>query len=84
MATGSRKAVEHGFKESHTKNSHTVDEYFKKLKIYYLRVDKDTKVSEYFARYTVVCTDLCKFIYHILQKRSREIPVIPVNTCLLK
>ena len=32
-ATGSRKAVERGFKESLTKNSHSVDEYFKELKI---------------------------------------------------
>ena len=33
VATGSRKAVEHGFKESLTKNSYTVDEYFKELKV---------------------------------------------------
>ena len=32
VATGGRNAVEHGFKESITKNSHTVDEYFKELK----------------------------------------------------
>ena len=45
MATGSRKAVERGFKESLTTNSRTVVKYFKELKINYLGVDKDTKVS---------------------------------------
>ena len=39
VAAGSRKAVGHGFKESFTKNSHTVDEYFKELKVKYLRVE---------------------------------------------
>ena len=72
VATGSRKAVEHGFKESLTKNSHTVDEYFKGLKINYLRVDKDTKVRKHFEQSTIVCTDLCKFANLVLQKRSLE------------
>ena len=45
VATGSRKAVERGFKESLTTNSHTVVKYLKELKINYLGVDKDTKVS---------------------------------------
>ena len=58
VATGSRKAVEHGSRESLTKNSHTVDEYFKELKINYLRVDKDTMMSEHFEQSTIVCTDL--------------------------
>ena len=72
VATGSRKAMEHGFKESLTKNSHTVDEYFKELKINYLKLDKDTKVSKHFEQSTIVCTDLCKFVDLVLQKRSLE------------
>ena len=36
----------------------------------YIRVDKDTNVSEYFEQSTVVCTDLCKCVVLILQKRS--------------
>ena len=72
VATGSRKAMEHGFKESLTKNSHTVDEHFKGLKINYLRVDKDTKVRKHFEQSTIVCTDLCKFADLVLQKRSLE------------
>ena len=72
VAAGSGKAVEHGFKESLTKNSHTVDEYFKELKINYLRVDKDTKVSEHFEQSTILCTDLCKSVDLVLQKRSLE------------
>ena len=36
-ATGSRKAVEIGFKESLTKNNHTVHEYLKELKINYFK-----------------------------------------------
>ena len=58
VATGLRKAVEHGFRESLTKNSHTVNEYFKELNIYYLRVDEDTMMSEHFEQSTIVCTDL--------------------------
>ena len=34
------------------------------------RVDKDTKESEHSEQSTVVCTDLCKFVVLILQKRS--------------
>ena len=36
----------------------------------YLRVDKDTKVSEHSEQSTVVCIDLGKFVVFILQKRS--------------
>ena len=50
----------------------SVDEYFKELKINYLRVDKDTKVIEHFEQSTVVYTDLCKFVDLVLQKRSLE------------
>ena len=72
MTTGSRKAVEHGFKEILTKNSHTVDEYFKELKTNYLKVDKDMKVTEHFEQSTIVCTDICKFVDLVLQKKSLE------------
>ena len=72
VATGSRKAVERGFKESLIKHSHSLDEYFKMLKISYLKVDKDTKVSENFEQCTVVCNDLPKFVDLVLQKRSLE------------
>ena len=65
-ATCSRKAVEHGFIESIAKNSHTVDKYFKELKINYLRVDKDTKVSKHLEQSTIVCIDLCKFVDLVL------------------
>ena len=53
-------------------NSHSVDEYFKELKVNYLRVDKDTKLSEHFEQSTVDCTNLCKFVDFVLQKRSLE------------
>ena len=72
VATGSRKAAEHGFKESLTKNIYTVNKYFKELRINYLKVDKDTKVSEHFEQSTIVCRDLCKFVDLVLQKRSLE------------
>ena len=80
MATDSRKTVEHGFKESLTKNSHTVNEYFKELKIDYLRFDKDMKVSEHFEQCTVVCTDLCKSVGLVLKRDHWK----TVNLCLLK
>lgn len=70
MGAGSRKAVDHGFKESNTKNFHTV---FQRVKdINYLSVDKNTKVSENFKQFTVACTDLGKFVDPALQKRSLE------------
>ena len=72
MATDSRKLLKRGFKECLTKNSHTVDEYFKELKINYLRVGKDTKLSEHFEQSNIVSTDLCKFVDPIFQKRSLE------------
>ena len=72
MSTGFRKEVECGVKESLTKNSHTVDENFKELKIYYLRFDKGAKVSEHFEQSTVVFADFCRFVDVVLQKRSLE------------
>ena len=72
MASGSRKAVEHGFKESLTKNSYTVYEYFKELKINYLQVNKNTKVNKPFEQSTIVCADRCKFVDLVLLKRSLE------------
>ena len=72
LATDSRKAVESGFKESIVKHSHSLDDYFKMVKISYTRIDKDTKVTEHFEQCTVVCNDLPKFIDLVLQKRSLE------------
>ena len=72
LATGSRKAVEPEFKESLTKHSHCLDEYFEEMKISYVRVDKDTKVRENFEQSTVVCNDLPKFVDLVLRKRSLE------------
>ena len=72
VAAGSRKAMEHGFNESHTKNSQTVDDFFKELKINFLKAGRDTKLTNHFEQSTVVCTDLCKFVDLILQKRSLE------------
>lgn len=66
MATGSRKAVGDKFKQRLTKNSHTVDDCFKELRINYLRVDKHTKVSEHFKQSNIVCS---KFVNLALQKR---------------
>ena len=77
VATGWRKAVEHGFKERLTKNS---DEYFKELKINYLRFDKNTKMNEHFEQSTNVCTVLCKFVDLV----SKVFTAKTVNLCLLK
>ena len=66
VATGSRKAVGDKFKQRLTKNSHTVDDCFKELRINYLRVDKHTKVSEHFKQSNIVCS---KFVNLALQKR---------------
>ena len=68
VPTGSRKAMEHVFNESHTKNSQTVDNFFKDLKINFLRAGRDTKLTNHFEQSTVVCTDLCKFVDLILQR----------------
>ena len=45
VATGSRKGVESGFIESLVEHSHRLDEYFKEVKISYVKVDKVTKGS---------------------------------------
>ena len=70
MGAGSRKAVDHGFKESNTKNCHTVSQRVKDINC--LSVDKNTKVSENSKQFTVPCTDLGKFVDPALQKKSLE------------
>ena len=45
---------------------------FKKQKINYIRVDKDTKVSENFEQSTIICSNLPNLVDLILKKRSRE------------
>ena len=52
IASGSRKAVESGFKEKLT--SHSLDDYFEESKIKYVQINKETKVSEYFEQNTVI------------------------------
>ena len=76
VATSSRKAVGHKFKQRLTKNSHTVDDCFKELKINYLRVDKHTKVSEHFKQSNIVANLLI-----LLCKRDY---CKTVNPCSLK
>ena len=73
LSVGSRKAVEKGFKECLVQNSHIFDDYFKLVKISYIKIDKDTLISENFEQYTVVCNDLPKLIDLIVEKKITSV-----------
>ena len=72
LASGSRKAVEKGFKKSLTEHSHSLDDFSKVVTISYVKKDKETKIIENYEQSTVVCTDIPKFIDQIIEKRSLQ------------
>ena len=51
-----------------------------KLAMYYVRVDKDTKVIEHFKQVTVIWSDLPRLVDLVLKKRSLE----DFNSLLIK